>query len=744
MSRPEPASADLLLEIGSEEIPAGYIPAAVARLRENLLGVLDENAVEYRRDGTQEFATPRRLAVLVRDVALAQRERRELKLGPAVAAAFDAQGRPTPAAQGFARSAGVPVEGLGRFASPRGERVGAQVQIGGARTRDLLLADGLAEHLIALGFPKTMRWIPGSALAYARPIRWLVCLLGDEEIPLRLEHLVAGRTTRGHRTLDDRPVSLRHAADYETELACAHVVARAALRGERVQQEARRIAQQAGGRLHEDPDLLEEVTYLLEHPWPVTGSYDPAVVGVLPKEVIITAMRAHQRYFSVERPDGTLVPRFITFRDGGDRALANVVQGNERVLRARLNDALFYWNEDRAVPSDQKLERLARIVWLEGYGSVRDKCERIAALADGLAGALRAPVDAALLRRAALLCKSDLGSEMIKDGKEFTKLQGVIGRYYALEAHEPAEVADVVLEHLYPRFAGDRLPAGTLALLVALADRLDSIAGCALAGFAPSAGQDPYALRRQSLAVLRILVEQGWHLPLDDWTRRALAGFTATDEQRREALLQTDDLYWGRLETYLGDLPPEIVRAVLSVSPLDPVENVRAARALAAFQGQAGFGMLLLGAKRCRNILVKEGELPEEALAPHIRAEQLQQRARQRWEAWVAHAAGGAAPGFSSQGLREPAEAELYAAALSAVPRLREGQQAGDYEAVYATLAGLGAPIDRYFTAVLVNAPDPELRRARLAFLEALHYMFARFADLSRVPPPTPVGAERA
>lgn len=728
------SSADFLLEIGSEEIPAGYLAPALAQLRASLENFFRERGIEFEAAGTQAWCTPRRLAVRIQGVSLEQPVREEIKLGPAVAAAFDAQGRPTPAALGFARGAGVDASALERVTTDKGERIAVKVRTGGARTRDLLLEQLDLASLVQLGFPKTMRWIPGNDLRYARPVRWLVCLLGEDVVPLRLAHLVAGRTSRGHRTLAPVDVEIAHPRAYESSLDAARVQVDPSRRRAAILASAHACAASLGGRLYEDEDLLDEVTQLVEHPQAVIGAIEPERVAVLPPEVVITAMRSHQRYFSVQRAGVSeqpeLLPHFVTFRDGDDRGLANVVEGNERVLRARLDDALFYWNEDRALDSDTKLERLGRVVWLDGFGTVKDKCERIATLAEALATALPVQVDRELVRRSALLCKSDLATEMIRDGKEFTKLQGVIGRYYALEAGEPDAVADAIREHLYPRFATDRLPAGALGTLVALADRLDTIAGCVLAGFAPTGGQDPYALRRQALAVLRILQEHDWHLDLEVWAQRALAAHPGADDA---ALATVLDLFWGRLETVLSDLPVAIVRGVLSVSHLDPVDNVRRARALAGLQGSESFARLLEGAKRCRNILVKEDRLAEEALDGAARARALREAARASWQQWLAHASGGAPAGFSVASLVDAAERDLHHQARARVGALERLRAEGDHAAVFATLSELGPVIGRFFDEVLVNAPDPQVRANRLGFLEQLHYLFARFADLSRI-----------
>jgi glycyl-tRNA synthetase beta chain len=506
----------------------------------------------------------------------------------------------------------------------------------------------------------------------------------------------------------------------------ASVIVRPSRRRELIETEACHLAEEIGGRIHEDSDLLEELVYLAEHPRGVRGDFDPAMAEVLPREVIITAMRAHQRYFSVESGEGTLIPCFLTFRDGGDEGIENVKEGNERVLRARLEDAVFYWNEDRATSSEEKLRRLGSVVWIEGFGSVGDKCRRVAELACELAEALMPELPHEKVHRAGLLSKSDLATEMIKDGKEFTKLQGIMGRYYALAAGEDAEVADAIAEHLYPRFAEDRLPEGELGRVLALADRLDTLAGCVLAGFIPTGSADPYALRRQALAVLRILSQNELRCDLTKWIDKSLHNYSQPPSALKEAASVITGLFWGRLETLLQDLPVEIVQSVLSVFPLDPVENARASEDLAHLRGSETFQMLIEGARRCRNILVKADRLPEESLAPQERAQALQRESRARWER-------GDLKGYRADEQADEAERELIEAAQQILPQLESGLSESSYTRVYEALATLGKPIDRYFVEVLVNAPDPVLRARRLDWLESLHYLFARFADLSRL-----------
>ena len=720
---------DLLLEIGCEELPASYIGPAVRQLAQRLAKRLRESGIEVQDELC--YSTPRRLTVLLTQVATQEPLRTEQRLGPAVAAAFDALGNPTAAAVGFARSCGVEVAALREVESQKGMRLAASVQTGGRHTRDLLLTKDFLRELLQLDFPKTMRWIPGDDFAFARPIRWIVCLFGEEALPLRLAHLTATADSRGHRTLAPGSVQIQSPTHYVDALRRAQVEVDVKRRCEAILHQAQAMAVEAGGRLHEDEELLAEVVQLVEHPQAVLGHFDPELVSILPREVIITAMRSHQRYFSIET-ESALLPSFITFRDGGTQGLEQVIAGNERVLRARLADARFYWDSDRSLSSEAKFERLRRIVWLEGLGNLAEKSERIRELSLQLVQELDLAVDLALLARAALLCKTDLATEMIRDGKEFTKLQGTIGRYYALEAGESQEVASAVDEHLRPRFAGDRLPEQPMARVVAFADRIDSIAGCYLAGLAPSGGADPYALRRQALAILRLCIDSHWSVDLEPWIGRALAAF-GERPGAEETASRIAELFWGRLETLLAELTPQIVRAVLSAAVLDPAQIVRAAAALQRFSERSEFPGLLEGAKRCRNILVKAERLPEEQLAPAARAAALRAKAAGRLAAWQS----GRGLSHEPAALQEAAETELAAAARRAAVEVAAGRAAADPDRSFGALAGLSQPIASYFEAILVNDPDPSRRERRLGFLEDLHYLFASCADWSHLPNPT-------
>ncbi len=716
------ARLPFLLEVGSDDLPARFQPLAIAHLAEATRRLLDDLGLPHA--GLRVLAAPRRLALLVDDLAARQADRTLEVKGPPLSAARDASGAPTPAALGFARKSGVDLADCFTLEEAKGTFLAARRLVPGRPTADLL-AETLPPLVLAIPFPKTMRWGDGE-LQWARPLQWVVALLGEEIVPLRLGDLTAGRESRGHRTLDDdRRFAIPSAAAY-TEALRAHRVV--------VDPDDRRrtiaagfdaaVAEIPGARWVPHAELLEEVVFLSEHPTALLGSYE-ARFFELPTEVIVTALRAHQRYFAVIGADGRLIPRFLTVRDGGDSALDVVRQGNERVLRARLADALFYWEFDQRRSPDEQVARLGAVTWLEGYGTVLDKTGRLASLCArlwdlGLGNGGDVPPG---LTRAATLCKSDLVSEMIRDGKEFTRLEGLIGAHYARRAGEPEEVCRAIERHYLPRGASEELPGDRLSSALAVADRLDTLAGCWLAGFVPTGAKDPYALRRQALAVLRIVLALGARVRLPLLIGEALAPFaamvgpervaTAAAELREFVLVRLA----GQLET-LG-CAPEAVRAVLPAHGDDPAEALAWAQALAGFRDRPDFQLLATGFKRCKNIL--EGRfLTGEALAG----------CRDRWRR-----GGGTPDGEDFARLPDPAEQALRSTVAAASPALEAAREAGDYESALRQLSGLGPAIDRFFEAVRVNVEDQELRRLRHGFLREIHGLFVRYADFSEVAP---------
>ena len=479
------------------------------------------------------------------------------------------------------------------------------------------------------------------------------------------------------------------------------------------------------GRLLEDEDLLDEVVFLCEHPTPFLGAYGPQFAA-LPDEVVATALKAHQRYFSIIGPDQRLMTRFAAVRDGGTGHLANVVAGNERVLRARLADALFYWEFDQKQTPDQHVERLGAVTWLEGFGSVGDKTTRLTALVGwlwghGLGDGAAAP---ASLVRAAGICKADLVSEMIKDGKEFTKLEGFIGARYAERAGESPEVCRAIIRHYFPRTATSELPGDLISSVLSVADRLDNLAGCWLAGFVPTGAKDPYALRRHVLSIVRIMLDVQRPLDLEAAVGFALSQFAAQAPAAdlAAARAQIGDFVQTRLAGYLAETAgrdPAVVRAVLPTRWRDPQAALAWAEALEGFRGRADFQALATGFKRCRNIL--KGAVLDDAGRSGC------------FERWLTGGRGAAGEDFA--GLPEPAEQELRRWAAEAAPTLRAAEASGRHGEVFAVLSAMGPAIDRYFEEVMVNAADPALRAIRHAFVREIHGLFARYADFGEVAP---------
>jgi glycyl-tRNA synthetase beta chain len=695
---------ELLLEIGVEELPASYVLTALAELERRLV-----EGVQELRLGVAEarsYATPRRLAVQLWGVATRQADHEEEVTGPPARAAYDGDGKPTPALLGFARGRGVDPSAVRRVQTERGEYVVATVREPGRAALEIL-PSLLESAITGLPFPKTMRWSASApGFRFARPVRWVVALLGSELVPVHLAGLAADRRSYGHRFLRPHAVELLSAAEYLEALGKASVEADHALRRKSVLTQARAQARRAGGRLVEDEELVERNTFLVERSQAFLGRFDPGFLS-LPREVIVTAMREHQFYFAVEDARGTLLPVFVGIRNGMRRGIEQVVHGNEFVLRARLDDARFYWETDLKRAPGDRIEELAGITWLEGFGTLRDKARRVEALAAWLA-ARWSPGGEAAARRAALLMKTDLLSEMIGSGKEYAALEGVIGAYYAKHHGEPAEVVAAIREHVLPRGAGDALPATPTGAVLAVADRVDSVTGYFLAGKVPSGSEDPYGVRRLGNGVLRVLLEQKRHLDLGEASCHAVGGFAGIGDQEmtRQPLAE----FWrGRVETALGERGyayDEVAAAVEAGSGWrDPFDAALRAAALHAHRRDESFRTLVVGFKRVANILRAERDAPGRA----------------------ADAPGGAGWGHPAE---EGLARALERARAQADPLLVRRA----YPKVLDLLLEMRGAIDAFFDGVMVNDPnDAAARLRRLGLLAEVRALFARAFDLSRI-----------
>ena len=689
---------DLLYEIGTEEVPASYLPPAARQLAEGAERFFADHALDV--SSVETHATPRRLVLSAKGVPERQADRVEEVTGPPWKAAFGPDGKPTKAAEGFARGKGLRVEDLRQVETERGPYVGATVTIPGRPTFDLL-AEALPALTTSLAFPKTMKWGP-ERVRFARPIRWLLALYGDEVVPFAIEGVRTGRVTYGHRILAKGPFEVAKAGGYEAAVAKGKVILRAEDRQAVIAKQLAEVAREAGGRVVDDPELVEEVSYLVETPSVFSASFDAEFLA-LPAPVVTTSMREHQRYFAMHDASGKLLPRFLCVANSAPGAVDAVRNGNQRVLRARLDDARFYWNEDLKTTLEQKAPRLANVVWLEGFGTLLDKTHRLEALVDVLAKG--APADVrATTRRAALLSKTDLVTEMIKDGKQFAMLQGIMGREYASRNGEPEAVGIALEEQYRPRFAGDVLPQTAPGAFLALAERLDTIVGVWAAGLKPTGSKDPFALRRGALGAIRILLDRKMNVAVEDLLRAAADGYGDAIKDRSGLLAEASAFVRDRLAGQLVEeagFDADVVAGVVASAgahPLDALARCEALREVRRSRRE-DFEALAAGFKRAKNILKKgaaEGE-PRADLA------------------------------------REPAERKLFDAFAAVDRRVAEAEKQHRYADALADLASLRKPIDEFFDGVLVMSEDEVVRTNRLRLLGRIVDRIEGIADLSRI-----------
>jgi glycyl-tRNA synthetase beta chain len=688
----------LLLEIGTEEIPAGYISPALDALAGHLAARLDDLRIAH--GGVRTLGTPKRLAVLVEAVAPRQTTVTVELTGPPRRAAFDAQGQPTLAAVRFAEKAGVPLSRLKVRQTDKGEYLTAVKKEKGQATRTLLAA-ALPEIVLAIPFPKSMRWADLS-IQFARPIQWLVALLGSKVIPFQLGGLKSGRRTRGHAFMRPGPVALDRPEDYVENLRQAQVLVDPEERRARIAAEVAAAARQAGGEVLPDEDLLDTVTHLVEFPVVATGRFGAKFLE-LPDEILITSMREHQKYFAVLDPQGKLRPHFVVVNNTRARDMALVSKGHERVLRARLEDAIFFFRNDRQTAMDDWCAKLAGVLFQARLGSVLDKVGRVRRLAGHLAEALDLPAaERQRLDRAAQLCKADLVSQVVV---EFPKLQGIMGRVYATHAGEAPEVAAAIEDHYRPTHSGGTLPGTVLGALLSIADKIDTLCGCFSVGLLPTGASDPYALRRQAIGIVQILLDRGLGLSLGRLVEAGLAPF---DDPRRE---ETAARVMGFLQDRMAHLlaeeghPKDLIAAVTSVS-VDHVPHVwEKVAALEDLKAAPDFEPLAVAFKRAVNILRKarkDGLLTAQAAV--------------------------------DAGLfTHPAEAGLHRACQGVRESVAGHLAGGRFQEALRVLATLREPVDGFFDGVMVMDEDPRVRGNRLALLGQIAGLFESIADFSRL-----------
>lgn len=692
---------DLLFELGTEELP----PKALKRLSEALGNelYLGLNAAKLATDDATQryelYAAPRRLAAWFPAVRVRQTDQEVERRGPALRAAYDAAGNPTPALQGFAKSCGVAIERLQTVKTDKGEWVVHRAKQKGAAAAALI--PGIIDAALAkLPIPKRMRWGAGDAL-FVRPVHWVVLLFGEQVIPATILGVKTGRVSHGHRFMARKPVALKRASkdEYARQLRKAFVSAQFDVRKKEIEALVTDAARARKSRAQIEPALLDEVTALVEWPHAIAGGFDPGFLQV-PQEVLIATMRDNQRYFAILDRDGRLLPRFVVISNIEAKSDAAIRAGNERVLRARFSDAQFFWDADRKQRLDSRVEGLKQVVFHHKLGSLYDKTERVARLVRALAASFDANPDEAA--RAATLAKADLRSAMVN---EFPELQGVMGRYYARHDGESANVADAIAEHYLPRFAGDALPATAAGRALAVADRLDTLVGLFGAGEPPTGDKDPFALRRAALGALRILIEGGHDVDLPALIENTRAGYG--DRVDAAAAAQVFEFMLERLRNYyLGEdesrhFRVDLVDAVLALKPASPLDVHRRLAALEAFRRLPEAASLAAANKRIRNILKQEAR--------------------------------GARNGLDTALLHDDAEKRLAAELERLSAQVAPLFERREYAQALTHLAGLRPAVDAFFDRVLVMAEDARVRDNRLALLERLSGLFLRVADLSRL-----------
>jgi glycyl-tRNA synthetase beta chain len=681
-----------LIEIGTEELP----PRALLSLSRDFAELVQDglSAAELGAQAVETFATPRRLAMLLHDVPTRQADRQIEKRGPALAAAFDADGNPSKAASGFARSCGVDVEQLERRETDKGSWLYFRSTEPGRDLRELLPGI-VSAALAALPIPKRMRWGDCSE-DFVRPVKWLLLMLDREVVDAEIFGLDSGNCSYGHRFHAPGKLEIEDAGDYEKRLlAQGMVIASFDKRRESIRKLVQQAALRLGGEIRINDALLEEVTALVEYPAVVCGGFDSSFLE-LPVEVLVTTMQENQRYFALFDQDGGLLPHFISIANIDSRKPEVVARGNERVIRPRFADAEFFFSQDRKQGMGRMRDRLDSVVFQKKLGSIGDKARRISALAAGIADSIGADVE--MTARAAELCKADLMSDMVG---EFPKLQGVMGRYYAEQQREEGEVCEAIEQHYWPRFAGDLLPRSALSQAVALADRLDSLVGIFAIGEKPGGDKDPFALRRAALAVLRIIVENNLALDVFELCRAAAAGYP--EALNAEATIdEVIDYVFDRQRAYYQELGIrfDVVDAVAHDHPGRLHDCDLRIRAVQEFQGHEAASALAAANKRIANILRKQPPV-EAAVDPEL--------------------------------FCENAEKELY----EQLKALDEGVAAlfaqADYLPGLEQLAQLRPAVDRFFDEVMVMVDDPAVKNNRLALLAELLQSFRLVADFSRI-----------
>ncbi len=681
-------SSDLLVEIGTEELPPKALRSLIDAFATGVAERLAEARLEHGE--IQAFASPRRLALIVEALADKQPDRKVSQKGPPTKIAFDDDGAPKPPALAFAKKCGVDVGELDRTTTDKGEWLSYEVFEAGQPTAELI-ADILEQALLAMSIPRRMRW-GDSDIEFVRPVHWVVLLHGDEVVDANVLGVKTGRDSDGHRFHAPGSLPIASADNYvETLKDKGHVIADMAARRKLVVDGVNEEAARADGRIVDGESLYDEVNALVEWPVAITGKFEERFLE-LPREVVISTLTGHQRYFPVEDSQGELMPLFVTVANLDSKDPAQVIDGNERVIRPRLADAAFFWDSDKSTTLEARRDGLNAVVYQQGLGTLREKAERIQLLVEKLAE--DAGIDAGHAGRAAELCKCDLLTGMVG---EFPDLQGIMGAYYADVDGEDEAVAVAIREHYQPRFAGDALPTSRAGQLLAVADRLDTLAGVFALGKKPSGNRDPFGLRRAALGVVRILIECELDVDFD----ALLSAAIDAQPVRNDATAGLREFVYERLKSYCADhgATPEAFDAVAAVAPTSLPDFKRRIDAVGTFLSLPEAESLASANKRIANILKKAGSAAE----------------------------------LDAGLLSEPAEVALHEGVVAATADVEPKLESGDYTEALKGLAVLRAPVDTFFDDVMVMAEDKDTRNNRLALLAGLRRLFSGVADISRL-----------
>lgn len=686
-------SHDFLVELGTEELPPKSLKTLSDSFTQQVTDQLEKSGISFGE--VNPFATPRRLGLRIQNLAAAQADRQIEKRGPALRAAYDESGKPSKACEGFARSCNTTPDQLSTMETTKGAWVVYRSTQPGALISDLI-PQVIEQALSNLPIPKRMRW-GATQVEFVRPIHWLILLLDEQIINSRLYDQTASNSTRGHRFHHPDQLTIDHPKDYASRLAShGYVIADFNQRKEMIRQDIVEKAKTTGGHVVIDEDLLDEVTSLTEWPVALVGAFDERFLQV-PSEALIYTMKGNQKYFHIEDNQKQLLPYFITVANIESKDVQQVISGNERVIRPRLEDAAFFYQTDQKIRLDQRVDKLREVIFQQQLGSLSDKSKRVALLAAKIACVVGS--DEALAQRAGELSKTDLMTEMVL---EFPELQGTMGRYYAQLDGEAAEVAAALEEQYLPRFSGDQLPASPTGAVLSIADKLDTLVGIFGISQAPTGTKDPFGLRRSALGLLRIIVEKELDLDLKtciQWSVELYQDFEINTHELKETVLT---YVLERFRAWYEDqhLPAEIFLSVMARRPSKPLEFHQRIQAVAAFTRLDEAARTLAAAnKRVSNILSKEGISEPQPVRPELFSETL--------------------------------EIDLSNALTTIEKRIQPDIQQRNFTAALNQLVNLKEPIDAFFDGVMVMADDPEIRQNRIALLAQLRAVFLQIADIS-------------